>query len=712
MESEDETNQLRSAVLKTATSVLQIRQRAEQEIRRANEVLEQRTRELEQALVIMRATLESTTDAILVIDEKDKITEFNENYIDMWKIPREVLEGGMAREVRGPASQNFAEPQRFLARIGEITVTDQESFDLLELKDGRILERHSKVLTVEGQRAGRVWSFRDVTDRHSAEISSRRLAAIVASSDDGIIGKDLNGIITSWNAGAERIFGYTTAEMIGTSIMRLIPPDRQEEEAEILSRIRRGERLDHFETIRVAKDGRRLNVSITVSPIKDSTGQVVGASKVLRDITDRKKAEEALEKAREIAEAANRDRLQLLDSEREARSQAERASRMKDEFLATLSHELRTPLNAILGWANILRLGKVQGEELKEGLDTIERNACVQSQLIEDLLDMSRIISGKVRLDVQRVDLPAVLKESIETLRATAEAKGVRLQAVVDPLAGPISGDPNRLRQAFWNLLSNAIKFTPKDGKVQVLLERVNSQVKASFIDTGEGIAAEFLPYVFDRFHQADASTTRRHGGLGLGLAIVKQLVELHGGNVHAKSGGIGQGATFTVHLPLIALYSEPNEERRHSLAALRENQNLLEVSLANVHVLVVDDEIDGRELVKRQLEMAGATVSMAGSVSEAMERILAGRPDVLVCDIGMRGEDGYSLIRRLRVLEKSQESALPAVALTAYARSEDRTKAIRSGFQNHLAKPVEPSKLLAVVSSLVGRKTNPPHAA
>jgi PAS domain S-box-containing protein len=711
MESEAETNQLRSAVLKTATSVLQIRQRAEQEIRRANEVLEQRTRELEQALVIMRATLESTTDAILVIDEKGKITEFNENYIDMWKIPREVLEGGMAREARGLANQNFAEPQRFLARIEEITVTDQESFELLELKDGRILERYSKVLTVEGQRAGRVWSFRDVTDRHLAEITSRRLAAIVTSSDDGIIGKDLNGTITSWNAGAERIFGYTTAEMIGTSIMRLLPPDRQEEEAEILSRIRRGERLDHFETIRVAKDGRRLNVSITVSPIKDSTGQVVGASKVLRDITDRKKAEEALEKAREIAEAANRDRLQLLDSEREARSQAERASRMKDEFLATLSHELRTPLNAILGWANILRLGKVQGEELEEGLDTIERNACVQSQLIEDLLDMSRIISGKVRLDVQRVDLPAVLKESIETLRAAAEAKGVRLQAVVDPFAGPISGDPNRLRQVFWNLLSNAIKFTPKDGKVQVLLERVNSQVEASFIDTGEGIAAEFLPYVFDRFHQADASTTRRHGGLGLGLAIVKQLVELHGGNVHVKSGGIGQGATFAVHLPLIALYSEPNEERRHSLAALRQNQNLLEVSLANVHVLVVDDEIDGRELVKRQLEMAGATVSMAGSVSEAMERILAGRPDVLVCDIGMRGEDGYSLIRRLRVLEKSQESTLPAVALTAYARSEDRTKAIRSGFQNHLAKPVEPSKLLAVVSSLVGRKTNPPDA-
>ena len=400
---------------------------------------------------------------------------------------------------------------------------------------------------------GRVWSLRDVTQRHLSEITSRRLAAIVASSDDAIIGKDLNSIITSWNFGAERIFGYTADEMIGTSIMRLIPPDRQAEEREILARIRRGERFDHFETIRLAKDGRQLSVSITVSPIKDSAGHVVGASKVARDITERKKAEAALKKAAEEAEAANRERLQLLDSERAARSQAERASRMKDEFLATLSHELRTPLNAVLGWAHILRTGKPKVDELKQGLDTIERNARAQAQIIEDLLDMSRIISGKVRLDVEQIDLPAVLNESIDTVRATAEAKGIRLQSLVDPRAGPISGDPDRLQQVFWNLLNNAIKFTPKGGQVQVLLERVNSHIEVSVIDTGEGIAPEFLPYVFDRFQQGDASTTRRHGGLGLGLAIVKQLVELHGGYVRVKSGGIGKGTTFTVHLPLIA---------------------------------------------------------------------------------------------------------------------------------------------------------------
>src|SRR5271157_3826713 len=281
VESEDEANQLRATVLETATGVLQIQQCAEQEIHRTDQVV---MRELAQALVIMRAILESTTDAILVTDEKGKVTDFNEKYIDMWKVPREVMEGGMAREVRKFASQNFADPQRFIARIDEIGAAGQESFDLLELKDGRVFERYSKVLTVEGQGAGRVWSFRDVTERYLAEITSRRLAAIVASSDDAIIGKDLNGIITSWNFGAGRIFGYTADEMIGTSIMRLIPPDHQEEEREILARIRRGERLDHFETIRLAKGGRKLNVSITVSPIKDPTGHVVGASKVARDI--------------------------------------------------------------------------------------------------------------------------------------------------------------------------------------------------------------------------------------------------------------------------------------------------------------------------------------------------------------------------------------------------------------------------------------------
>ena len=704
--------QLRRVALETATSVLQIRQRAEQEIRRANEILQRQTKELAQALVIMRATLESTTDAILVTDEKFRVTDFNEKYLEMWKIPPEILDHGSFHEVLETEGQFFPDPQQFFARVEDIVRTGRESFDVLELKDGRKLERSSKVLSVEGEVAGRVWSFRDVTERYLAETTSRQLGAIVASSDDAIVGKDLNSVITSWNSGAERIFGFTAEEMIGKSIMRLIPADRWQEEREILSRIRRGERVDHFETIRLAKDGRQLNISVTVSPIRIPVAVWSALPKVARDITGRKKSEQALKEAMQQAESANRERLQLLESERDARSQAERANRVKDEFLATLSHELRTPLNAVLGWTNILQRGNIQREELKQGLETIERNARIQAQIIEDLLDMSRIISGKVRLEVQQTDLSAVLNESIETLRVTAEAKSVRLQSVMDPFAGPISGDPNRLRQVFWNILHNAIKFTPKGGNVQVRLERVGSQVEVNVIDSGDGIAPDFLPYIFDRFQQGDASTTRRHGGLGLGLAIVKQLVELHGGKVRVKSGGIGQGTTFTLLLPLIAVYSEPDQERHNPRAAPRENKPLPESGLSNVHVLVVDDEIDARNLVKRLLEMAGATVSMAASASEALERISTGRPDVLVCDIGMPGEDGYSLIRRLRVLEERQENALPAVALTAYARSEDRTKAIRSGFQNHLAKPVEPAELLAVVSSLAARKLTIPSGA
>ncbi|HEY3841560.1 MAG TPA: PAS domain S-box protein [Bryobacteraceae bacterium] len=709
MEPDDEPEHLRSAVPQPATDVLQARQRAEQEIRQANEALVERSRELARVRAILRATLQSTAEGILVTNDRGAVIEFNERYADLWNTPKDVLERGAAQPVWEIASRHLAEPALFLARHGEISASTEESLDVLELQDGRIIERSSKMLTLGGEGAGRIWSFRDITERNLADIVSWRLAAIVASSDDGIIGKDLSSIVTSWNAGAERIFGYTAAEMIGSSIMRLIPEDRQAEETEILSRIRRGDRFDHFETVRLAKDGRQVHVSITVSPIKDSTGHIVGASKVARDITDRKQTEVALKKVLEEAEAANRDRMQLLESEREARSRAERASRMKDEFLATLSHELRTPLNAVLGWVNILQLEKSQGADLEEGLQIIERNARAQAQIIEDLLDMSRIISGKVRLDAQRVELAAVLNESIDTVRATAEAKGVQLIAVVNPLSESIFGDPHRLQQVFWNLLNNAIKFTPRDGQVRVGLTRINSHIEVSVTDTGQGIDPGFLPFVFDRFQQADASTTRRHGGLGLGLAIVKQLVELHGGKVSVHSEGQGRGATFTVHLPLVASPAQHILEPVPTNTRTPQTCALPVVSVTGVHVLVVDDEPDAREFIKRLLIHAGGTVSIASSAAEAMESIAAQRPDVLVCDIGMPGEDGYSLIQRLRNPGQSGGGMVPAIALTAYARSEDRTRAIRSGFQNHLAKPVEPAELLAIVSSLAGGRPGTP---
>lgn len=410
---------------------------------------------------------------------------------------------------------------------------------------------------------------------------------------------------------------------------------------------------------------------------------------------------------RQCAQALERAR--LFEAERRARAEAERASMMKDEFLATLSHELRTPLNAILGWSQILNSGGTRDEEdLAEGLRTIERNARAQTQIIEDLLDMSRIISGKVRLDVQRVELSPVVQAAVGTVKPAADAKGVRIQSVLDPLAGPISGDPNRMHQVLWNLLANAVKFTPRGGRVQVLLERVNSHVEVSVIDTGEGIKPEFLPHVFERFRQADATTTRRHGGLGLGLAIVKQLVELHGGSVRAKSPGQGQGATFTVSLPMMVVHAEPeaSPERRHPSAANTPVAAEPCADIAGIKVLVVDDEPDARALLKRVLEACDARVIVAGSASEAVALVQSERPDVIASDIGMPGEDGYSLIRRVRALGSSHGGDTPAVALTAYARAEDRVKVVMAGFQHHIAKPVEPAELIAMIASLMRRTT------
>jgi PAS domain S-box-containing protein len=653
------------------------------------------------ALALIRATLEATADGMLATDEQGRITSWNTKFVEMWGTPQELVALRDVQKVGAFIAQQLKNSERYLARIAEIEASKEKSYDLLELVDERLIERYSDVISVEERVVGRLWSFRDVTQRHESDLVPRRLAAIVDSSDDAIIGKDLNSIITSWNQGAKRIFGYSAEEMIGTSILRLIPPERQGEEEEILSCLKRGERFEHFETVRTTKEGRRLHVSLTISPIKDAFGHVVGASKIARDITDRKLSEEALREAQKVADAANADRQRLLESERAARSEAERANRMKDEFLATLSHELRTPLNAVLGWATALRAVHSPTPELEQGLETIERNARVQAQIIEDLLDMSRIISGKVRLDVQRLDLPAVVAEAINTVRTSASAKGVRLQTIIDPLNAPVTGDPHRLQQVFWNLLSNAIKFTPKGGRIQVLLERVDSHVEVSIIDTGEGISPEFLPYIFNRFQQADPSTTRRHSGLGLGLAIVKELVELHGGSVRVKSGGTGKGATFIVSLPLTVLHPLQEREREHPQSKPRDLPPIPAISLNNVSVLVIDDELDARNLLKLLLESAGATVCLAPSAEQGMEYLLTKSVDVLICDIGMADVDGYSFMRRIRALNDGQKSEVAAVALTAYARLEDRTEALRAGFQNHLSKPVEAAELLAVVHSL-----------
>jgi PAS domain S-box-containing protein len=718
---------------------------------------------------------------------------------------------------------------------------------------------------------GMIGVVRDVTELKRAEELRNQLAAIVESSDDAIVSKSLDSIITTWNAGAERIFGYQANEVIGKSIRLLIPPERSSEEDVILSRLRQGERIEHFETVRVRKDGNRINISLSVSPVRDSLGNITGAAKIARDITDRVQTEKALREETKALELINEsgttlasslelntvlqkvtdfatqlsgaevgaffynvteengdayllytlsgapreafesfshpratplfgptfrgeapiriadvledprygqwaphhgmpkghlpvrsylsvpvisrtgevigglffghsstnvfneraersvvavasqaaiaidnarlyenqkqaaiEREALLEAERAARNEAERMNVMKDEFVATLSHELRTPLNAILGWSQVLNLSEPTSSDYREGLEAIERNARAQTQLIDDLLDMSRIISGKIRLDVQWTNLSTAVEAAVESVRPSAEAKGIRLRTILDPHAGPVSGDPTRLQQIVWNLLSNAIKFTPKGGKVDVMLERVNSHLEITVHDSGIGIKPEFLPLVFERFRQADASTTRHFGGLGLGLSIVKQLVELHGGSVRAKSPGEGQGATFIVSLPLAPV--RKNEVREHPATNRPGRVDCDQFHLAGLRVLVVDDELDARTLLQRVLEQCAVEVHLAANAGEAIDMIQVHRPDVLISDIGMPGEDGFELLRRIRGLPEAAGGRTPAIALTAFARSEDRTRAMIAGYQVHISKPIEAPELLATIASLAGR--------
>ncbi|MBD2093978.1 response regulator [Trichocoleus sp. FACHB-591] len=429
---------------------------------------------------------------------------------------------------------------------------------------------------------------------------------------------------------------------------------------------------------------------VTVDPVFNSEDSFTGAVYLLTDITERQRAEA--------------ERIQLLNREQKARTEAEAANRVKDEFLATLSHELRSPLNAMLGWTRLLNTRKFDEATTARAMETIERNARSQAQLVEDLLDVSRIIQGKLRLNVRPIELKAIIETALETAGPAAEAKEIRLQSVLDPGSGCVAGDSDRLQQIIWNLLSNAIKFTPKGGRVQIRLERVHSHVEIAVSDTGQGISSDFVPYVFDRFRQADSSITRSYSGLGLGLAIVRHLVELHGGTVEAYSSGPGEGSTFTVKLPLIPVrIEESNTERIHPTVAQAVPFNN-PPSLKGVRVLIVDDEVDARNYLLAVLEQCEAETLAATSAQEAIELLLAQKPDVLVSDIGMPEEDGYSLIHRIRALPVEQGGSIPAVALTAYARTEDRTRVIAAGFQIHIPKPVEPAELATVIASLAAR--------
>ncbi|MGZ8992937.1 MAG: PAS domain S-box protein [Burkholderiaceae bacterium] len=636
----------------------------------------------EEAQALLAAIVASSDDAIISKDLNGIVRSWNQS--------AERIFGYTADEIVGKSITLLFPPDR-LSEEPEILKRLQrgervDHFQTIRVrKDGTpvaVSVTISPIHNSDGKVVGASKVARDITPNALLE---GRFSAIVASSDDAIVSKDLRGVVQSWNPSAERMFGYTADEMIGKPITVLFPPDRLDEEPRILAQIRRSERVDHFETVRVHKDGTSLDVSVTISPVKDASGAVIGVSKVARDISGIKRL--------------LRDRERALEREKAARAEAERVSQMKDEFLATLSHELRTPMTAILGWANVLSSrGAVSAEELRQGLQAIERNARAQAQLIDELLDMSRIINGKLRLDVQPVDLRAVVFDAAESVRPAADAKGIRLTTVLDPKAGPIVGDPNRLQQILWNLLSNAIKFTPRGGRVQIFLRRISSHIEISVADSGQGISAEFLPQLFTRFSQADTSMARQHGGLGLGLALVKSLVDMHGGSIKATSPGVDLGSTFTVALPLSALHGEDTQST--PTTGVSSAASTSSPDLSGFHVLVVDDEADARALIETVLSRCNATVSKASSAAEAFAFVRQNQPDLILSDIGMPVEDGYEFLIRLRQLSDSEGGDTPAVALTAFARSEDRRRALMAGFQMHLSKPIEPSELLAVAST------------
>jgi PAS domain S-box-containing protein len=633
---------------------------------------------------LLAAIIASSDDAIISKDLHGVVRSWNPAAERIFGFTAEEMIGRSITTIFPPERLN-EEPQ-ILARLqrGERV----EHFETVRLhKNGSrvaISATISPIYDPAGNIVGASKVARDITSNLELE---GRYKAIVATSDDAIISKDLNGIVKSWNLSAERMFGYTAEEMIGKSITVLFPVDRLSEEPQILDQLRRGQRVDHFETVRLCKDGSPLDVSVTISPIIGPDGMITGVSKIARDITS--------------INRVLREREAMLQRETAARAEAERTSRIKDEFLATLSHELRTPLNAILGWATILRTGgsNVSQEEYVQGLEVIERNARAQAQLIEELLDMSRIINGKLRLDVQAVDLQVVISEALESVVPAAESREIRLTKVLDPKGALITGDPNRLQQVLWNLLTNAIKFTPKGGRVQVFLARVNSHVEISVVDSGQGIAAEFLPQLFDRFSQADTSISRQHGGLGLGLALVKSLVEMHGGNVKAYSEGVGQGTTIIVSLPLTVVQRPAHEPlltpAPTSEAAKRKND------LSGFRVLVIDDEADARSLLQHVLTKCNATVTTAASAAEGLAAAKAQRPDMILSDIGMPLEDGYEFLAKLRRLSDAEGGDTPAVALTAFARPEDRRRALLAGFQMHLPKPVDAAELIAVATNI-----------
>lgn len=640
----------------------------------------------------LAVTLASIGDAVLTTDEDGCVLTMNEvaERLTGWSIAEAI--GRPVEDVFVLAAEDSASivprPVQQALREGKVTSLDGHT-QLVNRNGGRIPIDHSAAPIRLGDRAaGVVVVFRDISERRrldkereSQDRIARELAAIVETSNDAIVSKDLESIIRSWNHGAERMFGYTGEEITGRSMRTVIPEERWSEEDEILRQLRQGHRVDSFETTRRRKDGSEVHVSLTISPIHSATGGVVGASMIARDITEQRTAEA--------------ERTRVLEREQQARVEIERAGRMKDDFLAVLSHELRTPLNAVLGYAQILLSGAVSPDGTARALQVIQRNAQAQARLVESLLDLSRVLAGKLELNAEVLELSSVIGLAVDAVAPEALKKDISLR-VGGTKSVRVFADGPRLQQVLWNLLSNAIKFTPPRGQVTVELASTSAEAVIRVTDNGRGMTASLLPFVFDRFKQGEGESSRSRTGLGLGLALVREMVHAHKGTVTAESAGEGLGSTFTVRLPLLLpretalpVRMETNRQQRPDLYKSQPN------------VLIVDDEGDARDMLALMLETRGAKIQHVGTAADAFSSMVEQRPDVLLADVGMPGEDGYSLIRRWRTHEGAGTPRVAAIAVTAYASAADREMALAAGFDWHIAKPVDADELVRVIAVL-----------
>src|SRR6266404_2926919 len=767
--------------------------------------LAEANRERDETLEALRASnkrikriLESITDLYYSLDREWRFTDVNKQTENRFGKTRQELVGKVIWELFPNAVDSDLYTQLHKASNEKVRVQ-------FELPSKIVPGAWFEVNAYPTQRGLSVY-LRDITERKEAEVTSQLLASIVESSDDAIISKDLNGVISSWNKGAERLFGYMAEEAIGQPVTMLIPADRFDEEPSILERVRSGRKVDHYETVRRRKNGTLVDVSLTVSAVKNESGKVIGASKIARDITQRKRAEKEIrfqasllhaveqavvatdlqgkviywnsfaeglygwsaaeaigsniisltpaidskEKATEIfsllksgqswsgelllqkrdgstfpamitdspiidekggligvvgisvdmtpLKRVEAERVKLLEREQQARAEAEVANQLKDEFLATLSHELRNPLNVVIGYSEILRRSEDSQNPrfVKKAAEVIRRNALAQSQLVSDLLDLSRLQMAKLTLNRQPVSLATVIEDAIETVKAEAEEKNITLDLVVAEEVLIVEGDPIRLSQIAWNLLNNAVKFTPSGGRVRICLCEEGADARLLIEDTGQGIAPEFLPHVFEIFRQADASNERKQGGMGIGLALVKKLTELQGGRVIAESKGVGTGARFIVWIPLHKLaISKVEVEKRNTTAVLDKKS-----------ILVVYDSRETTEMLSKLLEMEGAVVETARSGLEALGVAAGKKFDLLISDISMPEMDGYQLLSELRRLPSMAE--VPALALTGHGRPSDVDRALREGFAGHVAKPLDLDKLLFRIRELIKHRARP----